>query len=491
MRHTIYSKPLSLALALCFVGGAVASDGSRQEEQIIVKQKRVERAGDELLVDLVIDLSHISVAANRSVVCTPLVEQGDSLRALPPLVINGRERHILYERSGRNPQADGEYEVRRRNKQPQTFDYHAAIPFAAWMKRSDVSLVTDLCGCGWEALQGDKSPLFPIRMAEPVVLHPAVAYLAPEVEAVKARALQGKAFLDFPVNRTEIHPDYRKNPRELAAIRATIDSVRANPYASITEVSIKGYASPEGTYANNTRLAKGRAEALLGYIRGLYDFGDARMTVDYEPEDWEGLERAVAESSLRDKEALLAVIRDPSIDDADRRDAKLKTVGGGEPYRFLLQEVYPALRHSDYSVDYTIRAFTVDEAKELIYTAPSQLSLDEMYRVAQTYEPGSPEYDEVFEIAVRVYPADPVSNLNAAFTALRGKRLAAARRYMARAEAGARLDLAQGILDLLEGRLDEAEKRFEALAAESDTEVAAAARENLRQLQAKREETAE
>ncbi len=491
MKHTIYSKPLSLALAFCLVGGATASDGTGGEERIIVKQKRVERSGDELVVDLVIDLSRIRVAAGRSVVCTPLVERGDSVRALPPLVINGRERHILYERSGRTPQADGEYEVRRLNKRQQTFDYHAAVPFAAWMKRSEVSLVTDLCGCGWEALQGDKSPLFPIRLAGPVVLRPAVAYLAPEVEAVKARALQGKAFLDFPVNRTEIHPDYRKNPRELAAIRATVDSVRANPYASITGVSIKGYASPEGAYADNARLAKGRAEALLGYIRGLYDLGGARLRVDYEPEDWEGLERAVAGSSLRDKEALLAVIRDPSIDDPDRREAKLKTVGGGEAYRFLLQEVYPALRHSDYGVDYTVRAFTVDEAKELIYTDPSQLSLDEMYRVAQTYAPGSPEYDEVFEIAVRVYPADPVSNLNAAFTALRGKRLAAARRYMARAEAGPRLDLARGILDLLEGRLDEAGKRFEALVAGSDAQVAAAARENLRQLQAKREETAE
>lgn len=151
----------------------------------------------------------------------------------------------------------------------------------------------------------------------------------------RAGTLRGQAFLDFPVNRTGIYPDYRKNPRELAAIRATIDSVRQNPYASIAEVSIKGYASPEGSYANNERLAKGRAEALLNYIRSLYDFGDARMTVDYEPEDWKGLERAVAEGDLADKEALLAIIRDPAITDPDRRDARLKTVAGGEPYRHL------------------------------------------------------------------------------------------------------------------------------------------------------------
>ena len=67
---------------------------------------------------------------------------------------------------------------------------------------------------------------------------------------------------------------------------------------------------------------------------------------------------------------------------------------------------------------YTIRSFTVEEARELIYSDPRQLSLNEMFRVAQTMEPGSDAYREVFEIAVRMYPEDPVSNLNAALTAI-------------------------------------------------------------------------
>ena len=46
---------------------------------------------------------------------------------------------------------------------------------------------------------------------------------------------------------------------ELRAIRETIESVRNDKYATITEVYIKGYASPEGTYANNAYLAENRA----------------------------------------------------------------------------------------------------------------------------------------------------------------------------------------------------------------------------------------
>jgi hypothetical protein len=37
-----------------------------------------------------------------------------------------------------------------------------------------------------------------------------------------------------------------------------------------------------------------------------------------------------------------------------------------------------------------------------------------MYLVAQTYEPGSPEFNEVFDIAVRLFPDDETANLNAA-----------------------------------------------------------------------------
>ena len=110
-----------------------------------------------------------------------------------------------------------------------------------------------------------------------------------------------------------------------------------------------------------------------------------------------------------------------------------------------------------------------------------------MYRVAQTYEVGSPEYNEVFEIAVRMYPDDPTSNLNAALTALAQGRTENARLYMRRAEAGSRLRLAEGVLALLEGKTDEAEGLLNVLTGDNDPSVAAAAKENLRQLQARRE----
>ena len=105
--------------------------------------------------------------------------------------------------------------------------------------------------------------------------------------------------------------------------------MKEDPYATITEVYIKGFASPEGTYKHNTYLAEHRAKALIEYVKGLYHFEQARFTVDFEPEDWAGLEKRVENSSLADKEELLVIIRADEPKDYDRREAKLKALNGG------------------------------------------------------------------------------------------------------------------------------------------------------------------
>ena len=63
--------------------------------------------------------------------------------------------------------------------------------------------------------------------------------------------------------------------------------------------------------------------------------------------------------------------------------------------------------------------FTVEEGKKVIRTNPQYLSLNELYQIALSYPQDSPEYEEVFMIALRYYPDDPVANNNMAAIALR------------------------------------------------------------------------
>ena len=108
----------------------------------------------------------------------------------------------------------------------------------------------------------------------------------------------------------------------------------------------------------------------------------------------------------------MAVIQ--KYDNLDVREARLKSTLGMATYRAMMNQYYPRLRRLSVSVDYEVREVLNSEAARLIYTNPKLLSLQEMYRVAGMYQPGTKEYKEVYEIAANTYPEDVTANINAA-----------------------------------------------------------------------------
>ncbi len=391
-----------------------------------VSNLAVSRSDDKLFVSMEIDVSQLDVKTNSEVTLTPrLTEAGDTL-TLPSVTVAGRNRYFHHLR---NDRAADRPELYRRGEVA-TIAYRAVVPYAGWMGSAALELGDETCGCCGEPLASHDGPQLARLDLEPKPFVPEYVYVRPKAEP-KINVIEGSAYVDFPVNRTEIHENYRRNPIELQKILATIDAVKSDADTRITAVKIKGYASPEGSYANNTRLAKGRTETLKEYVRRQYDFAPEMLRTDYEPEDWAGLERFVEQSQLGHRTEILALIR--STMEPDAKDRKIRS-DYPEEYAFLLREVYPALRHSDYAVTYEVRAYTdIDEIRRLLRSAPQKLSLEEMYMAAQQMEVGSDEYDETFEIAVRMFPDDATANLNAASSAMRRGDMKNAERYLAKA----------------------------------------------------------
>ena len=306
----------------------------------------------------------------------------------------------------------------------------------------------------------------PMPVVEPYKPDYHLAYLEPKAEQEKARNLKGQAYLDFVVNKTDIRRDYRRNADELSKVEETINVVRRDPNITITHIGIHGYASPEGSYASNARLAEGRAQAFKDYVQQLIDVPARLFSVESTPEDWEGLERALenqgdrlADSSVSGDlvpvPMILAIVKSDAKPDEKERQLKTRYP---TQWKQLLADVFPALRHSDYTVSYTIRPFTIDEAKEMIRQKPQQLSLNEMFLVANTYTPGSHDFNEVFETAVRMYPDDETANLNAAVIALNRNDLQAAARYLAKAGSSPQALNARGVLAVRQGDRQVAER---------------------------------
>ena len=199
----------------------------------------------------------------------------------------------------------------------------------------------------------------------------------------------------------------------------------------MTSVWLKGFASPEGPWDNNVRLARERTASVKEYVDRLYNFPAGVMTTEFDPEDWAGLRRYVESSNLEHKDRILA---DIDLDMApDAKEWRIKSTYP-EEYRFLLENVYPGLRHTDYRISYTLRHYSdVNEIRRVLQERPQNLDLDELYLLAAEYEPGTPEFTEVYETAVRMFPNDPLANLNAANAAMRRGDNEAAARYLTKA----------------------------------------------------------
>ena len=428
----------------------------------------------------------MEISSDRMLTLTPILQTKDGLanKILPSVVVYGRRRAIVNERLGNVP-TDAFEIIRRQKGESQTINYTARVPFEAWMNGATLDLLADLCGCANHIQEEQLATLMPVRLVRYNVV-PHIAFVTPQVEEVKARAEEGKAYLDFPVNKMTIYPDYRKNPDELRKIIATIDLVKNDQNTRITEIDIVGYASPEGSYNSNARLAQGRSEALKKYVQELYKFDKNIIKVTSVPEDWQGLRNYVANSDLDQKEEMLSLLDNEQLS-YDARELRLRTFEGGKAYATLLNECYPALRHSDYTVRYVVRGFTVDEAKEIITKRPQQLSLNEMFQVALTYPSGSKEFNEVFEVAVRMFPDDPTANMNAAAIELQQGNWRQAERYLLKSDpqAGATKNN-EGVMYMMQGNLDKAEALFQQARALGSAE----ALKNLEEIAKKRQDNA-
>lgn len=286
-----------------------------------------------------------------------------------------------------------------------------------------------------------------IQQPKQNVLKPVLQLQAVVAKALKIRHLDKRAYIDFPVNRIELRADYRRNPAQLDSIITTIKALKADKNLQVMSINIHGFASPEGSYKHNEYLAKNRAITLTEYVRKMVELPDSIFTVSSTAEDWDGLREYIKSSNLEKKEQLLAIAQDEKLD-PDARDAKLKQQYPAQ-YRTLLTLCYPALRHSDYHITYKVKPFDVEEAKQIMKTKPQLLSLNELFMVAQTYEVGSKDFNEVMELAVRMYPTDETANLNAAIIRLNNGDADAAKPYLDRSGDSKEADAARKVYEMM------------------------------------------
>jgi outer membrane protein OmpA-like peptidoglycan-associated protein len=447
----------ALFLACLGTAGETQAQKTLAGNRVRVDNMAVARNGKNLVVNMDLVLDSLQMRSNRAIVFTPLVQSADASnnKLFKSVMVNGRKQQIMYERGNRRKAYPDAMAVQRINGRAQSVHYVSSVPYQPWMNGSNIKIAEDLCGCG-NILEQNQSQMTTFANKLPQLTF---ACVKPLEEINKVREKVGQAYLDFPVDKTTIYPNYRRNPQELGKIIETINTVKNDEDVKIKEINIHGFASPESPYRHNTMLADGRAKALKNYVKKLYEFDDKLFTsVTSTPENWEGLRSYVAGSSISNRDAILSII--DSNREPDAKEAFLKKSYPAE-YRQLLRDCYPGLRRSDYVVKYNVRNFDLNDARKVYRNDPDKLSVAEMYAVADSYGMNSSEAKDVIATAVRLHPDDATANLNAGIMELNNKNLDKADGYLKKAgDTPAALN-ACGVLKAQQGDYQSAKNLFQ------------------------------
>lgn len=461
--NSIFKGIAALAVSLLIGSSANAVNiGQGNVYGLPVEDATLTRNGSLMTVNMEMVFSKLEMHGDKAIVYTPYIVNGQDSLALQPIGLYSRIRWIQYQRKG-NLSLGGPDEVAMKySDRPAVMNYIQHVNFQPWMDGGYLAVKADVYECCRRHIDQELVDLgAKYKEFTPSFLYQTVPDILSITDVEKTRELSGRAFVDFKVNQIVILPDYRNNKKELGKIIASIDSVKNDPDVTVTSITIKGTASPEGPYENNVRLAKGRTEALKEYVRTLYNFPEGFIKTSYEPVDWEGLIEYLNSSTctLPYKYDILAIVQ--SDMEPYARNKKIQTTYPTD-YKYLLNNIYPSLRHSDYKIDYTIRKFTtVEEIAALIRTQPNKLTLNEMLFLVQSYEPGSDEFNDVFEIAVRMYPEEPLANLNVATSAMQRGDMVSAEKYLQKAGDSAEAVYARANFAFLKGNYQEAAKLYE------------------------------
>ena len=401
---------MKILLALAAVAFAMPAAADNYNGRVAFTQTTPKVAKDSIRFGVNVVLDQVALGSRTLLTLTPKLvsEDGTQTYAFSAVSVGGRNRQIMWKRHN----IAGAQPVYHKNGTAQTVTLNLAAPNVAWVKKAHLVVDEQVQGCaGCE--QGEmRYKLLERLVKEEYRPKFTTVFVTPKPEPVKTRSDRFIARFNFRVNRSELLPELGNNRVEFARVDSVAKAILLNTDVKVKNVSIDGYASPEGTDAANLKLSQNRALSFADYLRRTYNLSRGVLNGVGHGSDWEGLRNSVmADANVPNKQGVLDVLA--AAGNNEVRKANLRKLDAGQPYAYLLANHYPPLRRTEYQFTYTVRDFNLEEAIQRIYSNPSLLSLNEMYLVANHYAAGSAERRNALETAQRVYPNAPESRFNA------------------------------------------------------------------------------
>ena len=228
---------------------------------------------------------------------------------------------------------------------------------------------------------------------------------------------------------------------------------------SLKNIEVSAYASPDGGFDLNDKLANKRQKNTETYVKQqLKKTKNTGAAVDakYTAQDWEGFQELVKVSNIQDKDVILRVLS--MYKDPEEREQQIKNMSS--VFRELADGILPQLRRSRMTINYEVIGRSDEQIKDQYKSDAQQLSLEELLYNAGLTD-NAAEKEDIYKTTTKLFSNDARAFNNLATLAYQRGDYSAAKSYAEKAlaidanSADAKANL--GLIALTEGNVAKAE----------------------------------
>ncbi|MBQ8155712.1 MAG: tetratricopeptide repeat protein [Prevotella sp.] len=289
-------------------------------------------------------------------------------------------------------------------------------------------------------------------------LNTAQAAIAPDAYQRITKQKQ-EANIKFLIQQATLRKSELKNNsvQEFVKMLQKINADREG--LNLDNVEVSAYASPDGGFSINDKLAAERQKVSEKYVSDeLKKIKlDANVDAKYTAQDWDGFQELVKASDIQDKDVILRVLS--MYKDPEEREQQIKNISSA--FRELADGILPQLRRARLTINYETVGRSDEQILQQINNDATELSVEELLYGAALKEDLN-DKEKIYDLTTKIYQNDPRAYNNLATIQYARGNYDAARQYIQKAQSlSSDLPEAQanlGMLALKAGDLKTAEQ---------------------------------
>uniref|UniRef100_UPI0040262C73 tetratricopeptide repeat protein n=1 Tax=Prevotella sp. TaxID=59823 RepID=UPI0040262C73 len=226
----------------------------------------------------------------------------------------------------------------------------------------------------------------------------------------RVKAKKQEANIKFLINQANLRKSELKNNSVGEFVKLLKEINKDREGLNLQNVEIQAYASPEGGFKFNDKLANKRQNVSEKYVRKEMKSAGVEGNLDahYTAQDWEGFQQLVQASDIQDKDVILRVLS--MYKDPQEREQQIRNMSEG--FRELADAILPELRRSRLIIHYETIGRNDEQIKAQYNEDAAKLSADELLYYA-TLEEDAAKKEEIYAKTAQLYTNDyrPLNNL--------------------------------------------------------------------------------